>query len=86
MLKQGGKKIVCMVLALTLIITMAVPAVGFAESEGTVISVSKEEKLIKAVEDASSGDTIQLETDIQLTDILEISGKEDLTIKGKTGK
>ncbi len=86
MLKQGGKKIVCMVLALTLIITMAVPAVGFAESEGTVISVSKEEELIKAVEDASSGDTIQLETDIQLTDILEISGKEDLTIKGKTGK
>ena len=50
MLKQGGKKIVCMVLALTLIITMAVPAVGFAESEGTVISVSKEEELIKAVD------------------------------------
>ncbi|MCB6992613.1 hypothetical protein LI177_03815 [bacterium 210820-DFI.6.37] len=84
MLKNKGRKAVCMILAIVLIMTMTCPLSAFAES-GQVISVSDEASLVQAISDAAPGETIQLQSDIELSKSLEVPTGKEITLAGKTG-
>lgn len=85
MFKQGRKKVICIILTLTLVGTMSIPSVGFAESGTDTITVSSEKELTEALK-ADAGDAvIQMDDSITLSSMLEIPDGKKITLQGKNG-
>ena len=98
MLNKGSRTVICAVLIATLILTMSLPVSGFAaegpaagvsstepKAAAKAVSVSDEAGLIDAIANAGSGETIQIQKNIQLTKPLEIPEDKQLTLTGSAG-